>query len=123
MTESELATESPRTANYPSDVTDEQWEFLLPYLTLMKEDAPQRKHALRDFFDAVGYLVRTGVQWRYLPGDFPQWRAVYQQARRWLAAGVFEAIAHHLRIIERLMKDRDEEPSAMIAVRNDRRPQ
>lgn len=103
-----------RKSTYPSDVTDEQWEFLLPYLTLMKEDAPQREHALRDLFNAIRYVVRTGVQWRYLPNDFPPWTAVYQQARRWLHAGVFEAIAHDLRIVERVLKERDQEPSAVI---------
>ena len=59
---------------YPSDVTDAEWEFLLPYLTLMREDAPQREHPLRDLFDAVRYVVKTGVQWRYLPHDFPPGR-------------------------------------------------
>ena len=103
-----------RKSNYPSDVTDEQWEFLLPYLTLMTEDAPQREYSLRDLFNAVRYVVRTGVQWRYLPNDFPPWTAVYQQARRWLHAGVFEAIAHDLRIIERVLKERAEDPSAAI---------
>lgn len=103
-----------RTSAYPSDVTDDQWDFLLPYLTLMKEDAPQRDHALRDLFNAVRYVVRTGVQWRYLPHDFPPWSAVYQQARRWLHAGVFEAIAHDLRIVERVLKERDKDPSAVI---------
>lgn len=101
-------------STYPSDVTDEQWEFLLPYLTLMTEEAPQRQYALRDLFDAVRYLVRTGIPWRYLPNDFPPWSAVYQQARCWLHAGVFETIAHDLRIIERILNDRDEEPSAVI---------
>lgn len=103
-----------RKSTYPSDVTDEQWEFLLPYLTLMKENAPQREYSLRDLFNAVRYLVRTGVQWRYLPTDFPPWTAVYQQARRWLQAGVFEAIAHDLRIVERVLKERDQNPSAVI---------
>ena len=103
-----------RTSTYPSDVTDEQWEFLLPYLTLMTEAAPQRQYSLRDLFNAVRYIVRTGIQWRYLPHDFPPWSAVYQQARRWLHAGVFETIAHDLRIIERILQDREEEPSAMI---------
>jgi transposase len=103
-----------RKSAYPSDVTDEQWEFLLPDLTLMKEDAPQREHSLRDLFDAIRYVVRTGVQWRYLPHDFPPWTAVYQQARRWLQAGVFEAIAHDLRVVERALKERNEDPSAVI---------
>jgi transposase len=99
---------------YPSDVTDAEWEFLVPYLTLMREDAPQREYPLRNLFDAVRYVVKTGVQWRYLPHDFLPWAAVYQQARRWLAAGVYEAIAHDLRVFERVLKGRGEDPSAAI---------
>ncbi len=57
--------------SYPSDVTDAEWEFLLPYLTLMREDASQREYALRDRFNALRYVVKTGCQWRYLPHDFP----------------------------------------------------
>ena len=79
---------------YPSDLDDEQWAFVAPYLTLMREDAPQRVYALRDVFDAVLWVVRTGSPWRYLPGDLPPWEVVYQQAQRWLRAGVFEAITH-----------------------------
>src|SRR6185503_18246434 len=56
---------------YPSDVTDVEWEFLLPYLTLMREDAPQREYTMRDLFNAMRYVVKTGCQWRYLPHDFP----------------------------------------------------
>ena len=66
----------------PSDVTDAEWEFLLPYLSLMREDAPQREHSLRDLFNARRYVVRTGCQWRFLPNDLPPWTAVYQPARR-----------------------------------------
>jgi transposase len=108
------AMNTTRKSTYPSDVTDEQWEFLLPYLTLMSEDAPQRGYSLREVFNALRYVVRTGIQWRYLPNDFPPWSAVYQQTRRWMAAGVLEAIAHDLRIIERILQDRDEQPSAVV---------
>lgn len=103
-----------RKSGYPSDVTDEEWEFLLPYLTLMREDAPQREHSLRDLFNAVRYVVKTGVQWRFLPNDFPPWTAVYQQARRWLQSGVYEAISHDLRIVMRILEDREEEPTGVI---------
>ena len=75
---------------YPSDVTDAEWEFLLPYLTLMRADAPQRSHDLREVFNAIRYVVRTGCQWRMLPNDLPDWTVAYQQARRWFQAGVFE---------------------------------
>jgi transposase len=100
--------------SYPSDVTDVEWEFLLPYLTLMREDAPQREYALRDLFNAMRYVVKTGCQWRYLPHDFPPWAAVYQQARRWLEAHVFEDAAHDLREMIRLGMERGPHPTAVI---------
>ncbi len=108
-------TETERTRkSYPSDVTNDEWWFVAPYLTLMREDAPQREYDLRHVFDALRYLIKTGGQWRFLPHDFPPWQAVYQQARRWLAAGVFEAIAHDLREILRVAVDRQANPSAAI---------
>jgi transposase len=75
---------------YPSDVTDDGWPFAAPCLALVREDAPPRRHDLREVFNALRYLIRTGAPWRYLPTNFPPWAAVYQQTRRWLAADVFE---------------------------------
>lgn len=95
---------------YPSDVTDDDWAFLVPYLTLMREDAPQRGYPLRELFNALRYVVKTSCQWRFLPHDFPPWTAVYQQARRWIDAEVFEQIAHDLRVIVRFVGNRDEQP-------------
>jgi transposase len=103
-----------RRKRYPSDVSDEEWSFAAPYLSLMTLDAPQRAHDLRDVFDALRWLVRTGAAWRYLPGDFPPWEAVYQQTRRWLKAEVFETMAHDLRELVRLTQERDKEPSAAV---------
>jgi transposase len=103
----------PRTA-YPSDVTDEEWAFCAPYLALVREDSPQRVHSLRAVFNAMRWLVRTGAQWRFMPHEFPPWEVVYQQARRWLAAGVFEEIAHDLRALARTVAERDVDPSAII---------
>lgn len=99
---------------YPSDVTDEEWDFVTSYLTLMKDDAPQREHDLREVFNAMRWIVRTGSPWRYMPNDLPPWEAVYQQSRRWLAAGVFEAMTQDLRRILRSLENRHEEPSAAI---------
>jgi len=99
---------------YPSDVSDEEWSFVAPYLTLVREDAPQRRHDLREVFNALRWLARTGAEWRLLPHDFPRWEAVYQQTRRWLAAGVFEAMVHDLRLLLRLAAGRPGQPSAAI---------
>jgi transposase len=100
--------------SYPSDVSDAEWEFIVPYLTLMREDAPQRTHDLREVFNALRYVVKAGCQWRMVPHDLPEWTVVYQQARRWVQAGVFEQMVHDLRAILRLIHDRDPQPSAAI---------
>jgi transposase len=99
---------------YPSDVTDEEWEFLAPYLTLMREDAPQRDYELREVLNALRWLVRTGAQWRYIPHDLPQWSAVYQPTRRWLDAGCFEALVHDIRAVLREMAGKKALPTAAI---------
>lgn len=99
---------------YPSDVSDDEWAFVAPYLTLMTEDAPQRRYDLREVFNAVRWIVRTGAQWRMLPTNFPPWPAVYQQMQRWIAAGSFEAITHDLRAILRWAEGRADDPTAVI---------
>ena len=101
-------------AGYPSDVTDDEWAFAAPYLALLREDAHQRRHDLRQVFNALRWVVRTGAHWRYLPNDFPPWPAVYQQARRWLAAGSFEAMAHDLRALIRIAAGRGVDPTAVV---------
>jgi len=99
---------------YPSDVSDEEWAFVAPYLTLMKEDAPQRDHPLREVFNGLRYIVRTGMQWRMMPNDLPPWYTVYQQTQRWIKAGVFEALVHDLRMLLREIAGRYPQPSAAI---------
>jgi len=100
--------------SYPSDVSDEEWAFVAPYLTLMTTDAPQRHHELREVFNALRWLVRTGSPWRYLPHDFPRWEVVYQQTQRWIAAGCFEAMVYDLRLALRVLNERKPTPTAAI---------
>jgi transposase len=99
---------------YPSDVTDDEWAFVAPYLTLMTEEAPQRDHSLREVFNGLRWIVRAGAPWRMMPNDLPAWYTVYQQTQRWISAGVFEAMVHDLRTVLRLAKGRKEQPSAAI---------
>lgn len=99
---------------YPSDVSDEEWAFVAPYLTLMDEDAPQRTHALREVFNGLRYIVHTGMQWRMMPNDLPPWYTVYQQTQRWLRAGVFEAMVQDLRMLLREISGRPPQPRAAI---------
>ena len=99
---------------YPSDVTDEEWSFVASYLRLMREDAPQRTHDLREIFNAMRWVVRTGSPWRYMPNDLPAWEAVYQQSQRWIAWGVFDAMIQDLRELLRMLSGREPQPSATI---------
>src|ERR1041385_5519989 len=99
---------------YPSDVSDEEWSLVVPYLTLMKEDAPQREYPLRELFNGLRWLVRAGCPWRMLPNDLPPWHAVQQQTRRWVRAGCFENLAEDLRLLLRLSAGRHDAPSAAI---------
>ena len=105
-----MATRKP----YPTDVSDEEWAFAAPCLTLMAPDAPQREYSLREVFNALRWIVRAGAPWRLLPHEFPPWHTVYDQAQRWLRAGSFEAIVHDLRALLRLAEGRDPQPSAVI---------
>jgi transposase len=99
---------------YPSDVNDDDWNFCVPYLTLMTADAPQREHSLREIFNGLRWLARTGSPWRLMPHDLPPWHAVYQQTRRWVKARCFAAMAEDLRALLRTLAGRPLAPSAMI---------
>ncbi len=99
---------------YQSDVSDDEWAFVAPYLTLMREDAPQREHSLRAVFNGLRYIVRSGAPWRWMPNDLPPWEMVYQQTQRWLKAGVFENMVRDLRMLMREIEGRSPQPRAAI---------
>ena len=99
---------------YPSDVSDDEWALVAPYLTLITDEAPQREHSLRDVFNGLRWIVRAGAAWRLMPHDLPPWHTVYQQSQRWLKAGVFEAMVHDLREVLRVAQGRNPQPSAAI---------
>jgi transposase len=103
-----------RRKSYPSDVSDDEWAFVAPYLSLMAQDAPQRKWPLRELFNGLRWMVRSGAPWRMMPGDLPPWEAVYQQTQRWIRWGCFEAIVHDLRELLRVAQGKTAQPSAAV---------
>jgi transposase len=98
----------------PSDVSDDEWALVVPYLTLLREDAGQRDYLLREVFNGLRYVVKNGIPWRAMPHDLPPWPVVYQQAQRWLRAGCFEELVHDLRALLRLAAGRQAEPTAAV---------
>src|ERR1041384_1617770 len=72
---------------YPSDVSDEEWAFCAPYLTLMKEDAPQREYPLRELFNGLRWFIRAGCPWRMMPHPPPPWRPAREGGARAVSDG------------------------------------
>ncbi len=103
-----------KSERYPSDISDDEWAFVAPYLTLMREDAPQREYDMREVFNGLRWIIRAGAPWRMMPKDLPPWEMVYQQTQRWLRAEVFESMVDDLRVILRLAEGRKAQPSAAI---------
>ena len=65
-------------------------------------------HDLRAMCDAVGYVVRNGIEWRALPVDFPPWEAVYAFYERWHNRGLPLELVHRLRALLRAHQGRAE---------------
>ncbi len=99
---------------YPTDVNDEEWAFVAPYLALCREDARQREYPLRAVFNALRYMAKSGCHWRMLPNDLPPWPVVYQQMRRWIDGRCFETIVEDLRILLREYAGRKGQPTAVV---------
>jgi transposase len=96
--------------SYPSDISDDEWAFVAPNLTLITADAPQRVYDRREVFNGLRWIARAGAPWRMMPNDLPPWEAVYQPTQRWLTAGVFTAMVPDLRTLLRLATGRKEQP-------------
>jgi transposase len=100
--------------SYAYDVSDEEWAFVAPYLTLLTPEARQRLYPLREVFNGLRYAVRTGCRWRARPHDLPPWDIVYYQRQRWIKAGVFERLVGDRRAVLRLQAGRNTQPTATI---------
>lgn len=95
---------------YPSDLTDTQWNLLADLFPKAETGRP-REVNLRDVVDAIFYLNRTGVQWRYLPHDYPRWDVVYSYFRKWGKDGTWDKVLRTLREAVRQAAGRDATPS------------
>jgi len=99
---------------YPTDLTDEQWEWIEPLIPPAKPGGRPRTVEMREVVNAIIYLVRGGIAWRLLPHDFPGWSAVYHYFRRWRMCGVWKRI--HDRLHEELRRREGREPTPSAAI-------
>lgn len=95
---------------YPSNLSDSQWNVIVKILN----DKRKRKYDLREIFDALFYLLKTGCQWRMLPLNFPKWELVYYYFSKWKSEGVIELLNEIIRGTIREKANKNQEPSVGI---------
>jgi transposase len=108
-----------RVRRYPSDLSNAEWAVLRPQVEQVMAEIRRATgrpmvHDLRAMVDAIGYVVRNGIEWRALPIDFPPWEAVYAFFQRWSQRGLPQQLVDRLRGRLRTALGRDEQPSAAI---------
>jgi len=97
--------------NYPTNVTDSQWQFIK---NTLEYDDRKRKYNLRTIWNAILYLLKTGCQWRMLPNDFPKWQLVYYYYSKWANAEDFDLLLSKLCKKIRLKRNQNGMPSLGI---------
>src|SRR5215210_7785204 len=98
----------------PTDLSDDEWRCIRPYLPEHTGQGRPRLHGLRTILDAVFYFLKSGCPWRWLPRDFPPWKTVYDWFRRWRIDGTWKRLNAELRKLLRVQLGRDPNPSAGI---------
>lgn len=111
---------TPRSA-YPSDISDARWALIEPALAAWRKARLDRRPTgkpapsdLRDIFNAILYLNRTGIAWKYLPHDFPPHHTVYSYYAAWRDEGIFARLGYELTGLARAKDGRRPEPTAAV---------
>ncbi|TDE41383.1 IS5 family transposase [Nonomuraea mesophila] len=106
---------------YPSDISDARWALIEPTLTAWRQARLDRRPTgqpasveLRDIFNAILYVNRTGIAWKYLPHDFPSYNTVYAYYAAWRDEGIFAQLNYELTGLARVKEGRTAEPTACI---------
>jgi putative transposase len=101
-------------AEYPTDLTDEQWQILRKLLPRPSRRGAPRTVCRRAVVNAILYVLRSGCAWRFLPHEFPKWKTVYGIFRSWRNDGTWQRIHDTLRDALRRQEGRKTSPSAAI---------
>src|SRR5215475_13252566 len=97
---------------YPSDLTDEEWEWSKDLIPAAKSGGRPRTLCMRAVLNAIFYVTKGGIQWRMLPVNFPKWQSVYHSLRTWQRQGVWVSIRDTLRARVREKEERHQHPTA-----------
>ena len=109
-----MADIAKKTKRYPTDLTDEEWERIGPFLPKPAKRGRKPTTDLREVLNAIRYMARSGAGWRMLPKDFPPWQTVYWWFRRFVRRFLFETIHDMAVMIDRERVGREASPSAGV---------
>lgn len=98
---------------YPSDIVEEEWIHLAPFVGPCKIGRP-RKHNIRDIINGIRYVMRSGCQWRLLPKDFPLWQTVYDYYLRWRKNGRWQEI--HDRLVQKVREKESKKSTPTVGI-------
>ena len=96
--------------NYATDISNSQWQIIEKFF----DSERKRSYDLRDIWNALQYVLKSGCQWRMLPKDFAPWSVVYYYYRRWKYAGIIEAILEEITYRSRKAVGKKATPTACI---------
>ena len=96
---------------YPTGLKEIQWQCMEKILLMQ---ASKRKHNLKEIWNTIFYVVKTGYQWLMLPADYPKWQLVYYYFRKWSSQQEFDLLLGHL--CERVRLKRGQNPSASLGL-------
>ena len=109
-----------KTKRYPTDLTDEEWERIVPFLPKPARQGRKPGVDMREVLNAIRYIARAGCGWRMLPKDFPPWQTVYWWFRRFMRRFLFETIHDVALMIDRERAGREASPTAgVVDLQND----
>ncbi len=99
---------------YPTDLTDEQWEYLRPFIPPPKTGGRPRTADMRAVINAILYFLRSGCQWRMLPKHFPPWGTVWYYFRKWRIDGRRQKI--HAQLYRKMRANENRAPTPTGAI-------
>src|SRR6476660_5529187 len=99
---------------YPTDLSDEAWEWIAPLLAQNSGPGRPRTVDMREIANAIFYLDKTGCQWEMLPHDFPDYRHVNYYYLEWIRNGVWDQVLDRLRELARVVAGKHPEPTAAV---------
>ena len=99
---------------YPSDLTDAEWSILEPLFPAPSKTGRKRGWPMREVINAIFFVLRGGCPWRMLPEHFPPHQTTYAWFARFRDDGTWQAVNHHLLMLDRERVGREATPSAAV---------